>query len=284
LAAALLTGYLPQALLAMAALAIHEGAHWVWAQAEGMAVEELVLHPFGGRARVADLAWREPRAVAAAAAAGPLASLAAAALTVGLWRYVGPLRRVWDADQVWWFVDSCLWLGVVNLAPVLPLDGGQILRAVLSGPWGGERAASALRRGGMAVGAALALWGMARGLWDQVGTSAAFLGAALAWAAWREEASAAYRRPLAHAGHVRTLAAGKVLEGRAVVAHASAPLLRVWQSLRPQAYHEVWVVDGKGRVLGRVDEAQLAQALLDQGPQLPVGHLLSGGPGDGMVS
>ena len=108
----------------------HELSHALMGRAEGIEIEEIVLHPFGGLARLR----REPdspRAEFRIAIAGPVASflfsvLAFGAMSVaGLWNYR-------STALIFFFIGAAnLLLAIFNLVPGYPLDGGRVLRALL---------------------------------------------------------------------------------------------------------------------------------------------------------
>ena len=86
---------------------------------------------FGGIARLGGDA-KTPRTAFWIAASGPAMSLALAAVFAGA---AAGLRAVGAADIVvavaWWLAGINLILGVFNLLPGAPMDGGRILRAYL---------------------------------------------------------------------------------------------------------------------------------------------------------
>ncbi len=134
-------------------LLAHELAHALVAHKAGVAVEGLTLWLFGG---VASLAGESPSARAdfRIAAAGPATSLALAA---GFAAVAGGLQLVGVAHiavvAASWLAGINLMLGVFNLIPGAPLDGGRILRAYLWHRHGDRaRAAVTAARAGMVVG------------------------------------------------------------------------------------------------------------------------------------
>lgn len=108
----------------------HELAHALMARFEGIETEEIVLHPFGGLARLRSLP-ESPGAEFRIAVAGPAASflfalLAFAAMGIA---NVGGYER---AAAIFFFLFfGNLLLAVFNLFPGYPLDGGRVLRAFL---------------------------------------------------------------------------------------------------------------------------------------------------------
>lgn len=101
-------------------LLAHELAHAVVARHLGLHVIDITIWPLGGMARLEGMAER-PSAEAPVAVAGPLANIALAVLF-----YFLP----WGWAE--WGVWLNLLLGVGNLLPAFPLDGGRLLRAWLA--------------------------------------------------------------------------------------------------------------------------------------------------------
>ncbi len=114
-------------LLFFASVLAHELSHALVARRFGMRVRDITLFIFGGAASMEGDAQR-PRDEALIAAAGPLASLAIGAVLLGA-SLVVALPEV--QAIVGWLGYINLTLGLFNLIPGFPMDGGRILRAVL---------------------------------------------------------------------------------------------------------------------------------------------------------
>jgi Zn-dependent protease/CBS domain-containing protein len=108
----------------------HELSHALMGRAEGIEIEEIVLHPFGGLARLR----REPdspRAEFRIAIAGPAASFLFAVLALAAMLFAAK-SNLMTAALVFFIVGSGnLLLAVFNLFPGYPLDGGRVLRAIM---------------------------------------------------------------------------------------------------------------------------------------------------------
>ena len=108
----------------------HELSHALMARAEGIEIEEIVLHPFGGLARL-KTEPQNPRAEFRIAVAGPAASFLFALLA-----FVGAKIAAlgnYEATVVVFFLIASgnLLLALFNFFPGYPLDGGRVLRAIL---------------------------------------------------------------------------------------------------------------------------------------------------------
>ncbi|MCH2113261.1 MAG: site-2 protease family protein, partial [Planctomycetes bacterium] len=104
----------------IASLLAHEIAHaWV-AKQRGFRVVDIIIWPLGGMARVEGLS-ESPRNEALVAFAGPLANLLLALVFC-----------VIPGEFAHMLLLMNLVLGIGNLVPIFPLDGGRVLRAFLA--------------------------------------------------------------------------------------------------------------------------------------------------------
>lgn len=108
----------------------HELAHALMAKAEGIEIEEIVLHPFGGLARL-KTDPQNPRAEFRIALAGPASSFLFAILAFVATNIAA--MGNYESTVVVFFLISAgnLLLALFNLFPGYPLDGGRVLRALL---------------------------------------------------------------------------------------------------------------------------------------------------------
>lgn len=109
---------------------LHEYAHAVAARMEGVQVLEIVLHPFGGLARLR----REPdtpRAEFRIAIAGPAASFVLAIFFGVLMSLANSAGLDILRNLLFMLALLNFLLAIFNLFPGYPLDGGRVLRAYL---------------------------------------------------------------------------------------------------------------------------------------------------------
>jgi Zn-dependent protease/CBS domain-containing protein len=108
----------------------HELSHALMARAEGIEIEEIVLHPFGGLARMRN-APENPRAELRIAIAGPAASFLFGILAFAAAR-IAVVGNYAGTFVVFFLIGAGNFLLVLfNLFPGYPLDGGRVLRAIL---------------------------------------------------------------------------------------------------------------------------------------------------------
>jgi len=149
-------------ILFFASLLAHELAHSIVAMRRGIPVHRITFFLFGGMAQTS-MDSRSPGEEFAIAIAGPIMSFLLAALSIALW-WVGAISG-WNAAVVgsMLYIGSLnLILGVFNLLPGFPMDGGRILRATI---WRITGDVTRATRWASHVGVVMALLLIGFGLW-----------------------------------------------------------------------------------------------------------------------
>jgi len=108
----------------------HELSHALMARAEEIEIEEIVLHPFGGLARLKTQP-QNPKAEFRIAVAGPAASFVFSVIAFVLMILTAMLRFNFGTAFFFFIGAGNLLLAVFNLFPGYPLDGGRVLRAII---------------------------------------------------------------------------------------------------------------------------------------------------------
>lgn len=153
-------------LLTFASVTLHELGHSVVAQGFGIPVKDITLYPIGGVARLGRRP-KTPGQELLIALAGPAVNVVLALVLwgIGVAVYTQPVltdsvlnARGMEPTAVTllsMLVLSNAVLAIFNMVPALPMDGGRVLRAVLSWIVGGEKATnvSAVVARVLAVGA-----------------------------------------------------------------------------------------------------------------------------------
>ncbi|WP_239073642.1 site-2 protease family protein [Cellulomonas denverensis] len=154
------------AVILLLSILVHELAHGLVAGAFGLQVREFALTLLGGHTQMTSVPGR-PGVGALIAACGPLSNLVLA-LLLGLGAAVAPDGGA--AHVVLYAAASAnLFVGVLNLVPGLPLDGGQVLESAIWAATGDRRTgtvAAAWAGRVVAVGFVLVVlvW-QSRGVW-----------------------------------------------------------------------------------------------------------------------
>ncbi|MEM8549397.1 MAG: site-2 protease family protein [Verrucomicrobiota bacterium] len=131
-----LQGALVYTFLIFTSVLLHEYGHCFAAKRYGVKIPRILLLPIGGMAQFSHIP-REPGRELIITAAGPAVNFLIAGIIyafIGLppmWMYAAPFTL--DPEKV--LVLLMIWntaMGVFNLLPIFPMDGGRILRALLA--------------------------------------------------------------------------------------------------------------------------------------------------------
>ncbi len=121
------TGYFLELLTLFIIVLVHELGHVFAALGFGWTIREVKLLPFGGVAETEEAGYLPAREEMAVAIAGPLQNvwMGLSAWLLGQW---GLLSPEWASH----LIQANLMIGLFNLLPILPLDGGRLVLAWMS--------------------------------------------------------------------------------------------------------------------------------------------------------
>jgi Zn-dependent protease/CBS domain-containing protein len=147
------------AVLLFVSVLIHELAHSIVARARGIPVKSITLFVFGGVSNIE----QEPKSAGMEfqiAIVGPVSSLIIGAISWLVAVRVGSLSLPVAAVLGYLGISNVL-LGLFNLIPGFPLDGGRVLRSILWRTTGNPRTATRwASRVGQLAGYLFILWGI----------------------------------------------------------------------------------------------------------------------------
>jgi len=147
----------------LASITVHELAHTLVAIRHGGRVDSIVLMALGGVSQVSRMP-RAPRHELQMALAGPATSLVIAAICAAGYTFA----RASPGIAFGFFLLAYLnfVLGIFNLLPAFPMDGGRVLRAALALRWSKTRATRIAATVGKAMALALGVFGLlGGGIW-----------------------------------------------------------------------------------------------------------------------
>jgi Zn-dependent protease/CBS domain-containing protein len=272
------------ALLLFLSVLAHELAHSLVATAHGLRVRGITLHVFGGVSEMQDEP-PDPRAEFLIAIVGPLASFAIAGV---LWAALAAGIVPGGAPRaiVLYLLTVNVVVGVFNLVPGFPLDGGRVLRAALW-RWTGAlgRATAIASQVGRAFAIALMAVGVVQIVYGELlgGVWMILLGLFLKSAADASAAQVALRDAL---GQVPVQAA---MARDVVTVPATATVAELVRDFWSHHFTSFPVVDGRG-VVGVVTVHQVPQVPEEaraerrvEGLMTPLAEALVVGPRDSLL-
>jgi len=256
-------------LLLFAGVVLHELGHAFAARRRGIGTRDITLLPIGGVARL-DRMPDKPRDEIVIALAGPAVSFAIAA---GLGAFVvlggGSLRPELalgpDGSMLQRIAVQNLVLGLFNLLPAFPMDGGRVLRAALGsrlGPLQATRIAAGLGRW---LAAGLGVLGL-------MGNPFLLIIAMLLWIGGGLELAEMETRHL-----IGDLPASAAMVTDFTALSPSDPLERAVALTLGGSQRHYPVLDGK-QVVGILTQAGLLDGLATRGGQSPVAQSMAREP------
>lgn len=120
-------GYIEEMLILLAIIMIHELSHGLMAMFLGIKIQEIQILPFGGVVKLDNTLSFTIGEEIFISAAGPISNMVLSATVFFLQEHFG-----WESSGFHFIIFSSLAIGIFNLIPVLPLDGGRIFRSALS--------------------------------------------------------------------------------------------------------------------------------------------------------
>jgi len=248
------------------AVLLHEASHALVARRYGFEVHSITLHFLGGVTAIEGEA-RSPRQEFWIAVVGPITSLAVGAFAVGL-LFVTPDGLL--LLTVEGLAGANILIGLLNLVPGLPLDGGRVLKAAVWQLTGrAETGIVAAGWGGRVTAVAVLLWpflqpsvtGVETTLLDMV---LAFVIAMFLWTGATQAITAAQIRT--RVGEV----VARDLARRTLAVPDDLPLAEAIRRAREAQAGSIVTVSSAGQPLGVVDEAAMRAMPEDRRPWVAV--------------
>jgi stage IV sporulation protein FB len=256
--------------LLFACVVAHEFGHILMARRFGVSTHDVTLLPIGGVARLERIP-EKPYEEFLVAIAGPLVNVViAAALVLLLGANLNPEHLTSVESTKISLIDRLaivnLFLVVFNMIPAFPMDGGRVLRALLSTRLGFVRATQIAASIGQGLAFALGFIGL---LWNPL---LIFI-AIFVYLAASAEAHAVAMRAMSQGVPVSTamMTQYATLTPEAHVDEAVETLLRTSQGEFP-------VVDGIGKPVGILGRSELIKALKQLGPDARVADAMTPAP------
>lgn len=252
-----------EVLLVLTAVLLHELAHLLVARGMGVTVQEVELLPFGGQAKIEDFTGLDPEREMMVALAGPACSL----MVAGFFYFLTPSLA---GNKAHLFMQINVMMGLFNLLPVLPLDGGRVLRSLLSRRLGYRKATYRVAWLGRLAGLLLVGGGVYLSLQTWTGMNLLVAGTLLWWYARREGQLLAYSFMRYLVNKKGELSHSGFLPAQQYVSSRDTLVKTILRSSQPTCYLLVVVIDEHHQVQDVVSEAQLIECLFEKGPHAKI--------------
>jgi Zn-dependent protease/CBS domain-containing protein len=260
-------------LLLFVCVTLHELAHSLTAIRFGIKVRGITLLPIGGISQMEEIP-KKPKEELLMSVAGPLTNFViAAVLVVATVLFQGENSLSTERlSEVFASVDwaglpvylafANIVLGVFNLIPAYPLDGGRVLRSLLALKLDHDKATAWAANIGQGMAWLLGLWGILAGAWTLV-IIAVFIYLGASQEGQMIEAK----------GVLGKLSVRQAMTKKFQTVPPEAPLSRVVDLILGSFQTDFPVVE-EGRLAGFISEFDLVGALKTYGPEVAVKQVM----------
>lgn len=263
--ASIVTGYFAELITLFGIVLVHELGHVIVARGYGWTIREVKLLPFGGVAEVEDTGGLPAKEEAVVVLAGPLQNVWMGAAAWGM----GQLGW-WDSEWAAYVLQANIMIGLFNLLPILPLDGGKLLQVVLSRSltyhqmltWGAR--ISLLLSAGMVLYAFSPLFqGGGRGI--QLNLLAVGIFLFMTNWTYNRHIPFLFLRFLTSRGTASTRHIIRGVWAQPIVVSQRHTVTAALRLFKRDRYHLIVVMEERGRILGILPEQQLVNGFLEDG-------------------
>lgn len=264
-------GHIEDLLISFFVVLLHEGTHVFTAKLLGYNIENIEIFPFGGVARIEERFGINPQHEIMIAASGPIFNLIMVCISYYLMSIFALSNEVFI-----FFMYSNLIIGVFNLLPIIPLDGGRIIRAYLAYLIGLKKGTKLVVILSKLICVGLFLWGCYGIKYNKQNIYFSLLAIFIYIAAHKEEKMAAFIFIKEITQKKQHLLMSGVLSTRYLTAVKSTSVKDVMNQFIPRKYHIITVMDTRCNVIGVLTENDMLNGMVKYGIHASLEQLLMG--------
>ncbi|ABW19297.1 M50 family metallopeptidase [Alkaliphilus oremlandii] len=263
--------YFYKLLILIAVVFLHELSHCFMCIYYGIQVKEIKLFVFGGVAKfLGDIEGNSKQEIAIALA-GPLLNFILILISFAVLR-LG--NKPWQ-ENMEFFITVNLSIGLFNLMPMLPLDGGRVFRGLLAPYLGIKKATYMVIRLGYIL--CILLFSIGIYLTFVYNIEYAFL-SALAVYIGLSNAKEKSRVNLIFAKNLvlnkKSLFYEGTMEAKNIIAMEFIEIRKILEEFTLEKYYIITIVDTKGKVIGSISESEVIDAIFKYENTTTLGELL----------
>ncbi len=250
---------------------LHETSHVLVGRALGIRFLGIGLQPFGVCAKLQTPIIKSPYREIIMALSGPLSNFLLAGICKSFYLY-------YPNELLNYSITAAMAMGLLNLLPCLPLDGGRILRAILTL---GSDALSAWQttvRISRWVSALLLAMAIVLLLTSSFQFSLLLIGIFLLGNLCNEQKSISHQALRELLYHKEKLERDQLNRTRLLSAYQDLPARRLLRRLSYHTYYTVQVLDQNQTPIATLTESQILDALLHQNIRITLGEIAAKPP------
>ena len=266
-----LVGNLARVLITFSVVFLHELGHVLMAYHYQIKIKKIEILPFGGVAELKDSFEVDPKIERKVALAGPLVNLGLVLLTSLLIRY-----DFLNNKAALFFITCNLGIGLFNLLPALPLDGGRILRASIASFYGYWKATHYTLRITQVFAVLMGVLAFISWFMGQTSMITLVIAFFVYFAALKEEEQSIYVLIKYLTRKKEKLISLKIVPGQQYIVLSETRISKLLKIIHPTTFTQFLVYDRDYQFLGILNENKVVDAFFQEGKNVPIRELLNG--------
>ncbi|WP_425446586.1 M50 family metallopeptidase [Dethiothermospora halolimnae] len=261
-------GYNIKIIISFIFVIIHEFTHIFIATKLGIKFNEIELFPFGGVAKSDSIIGTDTRAEIIVSIAGPLINF-----IFGLMFFI--TNTLFYSSETLIFIYSINFLlAIFNILPILPLDGGRIVRAFLSSFWGFKRVTHTMVNISYLISGIIFSYGVYVFLMEKQGVYLMLISSFIFVAAKKEKEMVAFIFIKEILGKKNLLLKQKAMNGEIIVVLKDTTIKEALEYFLPKRYHILYIINKDGDCVGLINENEFIKYTIEYGIDISLNDLL----------
>lgn len=261
--------YLWQMLAVLLVVFLHEGVHCYVSYLNNIQVSEIQLFPFGGVVKAENELGIEPNKEVMIAIAGPLFNFAFFILLFFI-------KELYDytSEGLDFLIRVNILIGSFNLLPIIPLDGGRVLRAILTHWLGLKKATMTAIQIGKGICIVIFTLGALLTTIDAENIYILMLSVFLYYCLLQEKKMAYFLLIKEILRKKKTLQDRGIMNTKYLTVLETVDIKHLLQEFSSGKYHFITVLNEAGKILGTLSESEVLDGMSVYGSKVSIGRLV----------
>ncbi len=263
--------YFSQLLVLIIVVFLHELAHCCACTYYNIGISEIKIFIFGGMVKFRKYIEENPKQEIIIALAGPISNLILIIITF----LIIDKLDIKDNHTIQLFLTSNMVIGLFNLIPILPLDGGRVIRGIMGCYLGIKRATHIIIKSGYFICMLLFAVGIYTALVYNIKyilISILSIYIFFANKGEKEKIDLIFMKNLVLKR--KTLFRDGVMDSKYIIAMDFVNIKNIFDRFTLEQYCIITIVDETGRITGSLSESEIIDAIIKHGYNITLGKLL----------
>ncbi len=261
-------GYGVEISVCLISVFLHEFSHVFVSNKIGLDMIEIEMFPFGGVAKSKESFWISTIDEIFISIAGPIMNF----VIVIIFIFINKVAPNINIIEI--IIKANLIIGLFNVLPIFPLDGGRILRSYISSKIGYKNGTIKLVYITYAISILSIIYGLITFVMHGKGIYLIFISLFILLAARKEKKMAAFIFINEIIGKKGQLLKKKVMGTHLLVALKTVTAMEMIKYFLPKKYHIIIVIDCTGKSIGTIHENDFMDIILEIGFDVTLEKLL----------